>query len=625
MDHFASFASITLAAGGGGVTAFTLTLLKITVAAAVVAVVMQRLKLQLIPAYLICGAILSATGILQSADAVVDVADLAVVLLLFGIGLHLDIAALKVGLRQMITAAVLSVALATAALIPLGLLAGLSVEAATVIAMAGSLSSTAVVLRLMQERRELHRMTGRMSLAILVVQDILVVPILLLVPVLAKLADTYQGAAADVEGSGSVWWGSLVSVLGVAAIVVVGLFLMPRLLRIATTQRAGSSEVLTVLALAFAMSCAAVTTYIGLGAALGAFLGGFLLSQTAFKYQLSGQIGTLRDVAMAVFFTSVGTQLVLEPDPAFWLVVAVGFVTLLLVKACIITASCYAAGLSSRLSTVVGMTLAGAGEFGIVIVGVGFSQRMGLIDDTTMSQWIAIVFLCMLVNPFMFTLGKRLSERTPLPMTAPWVRSKSLLEPEERGEAPTDAADKPARVIVAGFGVVGRAVVDRIDRVGAYPVVIEMNVDTVDKQKRHGRKVVFGDVADPEVLESAGIREAAALVLTVPDESAVLRACRTAKKLNPNVYIVARTTYLSKGMRAMSEGASAMVVEEMVTAEAMEKIVEHRCLGIIEQRRRQAESDDDQSNEDRPRTVADPTGADDETLGVAGVLEKPHP
>jgi CPA2 family monovalent cation:H+ antiporter-2 len=622
-DAIEPMLTMVVAAGGDGVSDFTLSLVKITATAALVAVVMQRLRLQLIPAYLICGAMLSATGVMRSAESVRDVADLAVVLLLFGIGLHLDVSALKVGLRQMVSAAVLAVLLASLALWPLAITAGLSPAGAAVVAMAGSLSSTAVVLRLMQERRELHRMTGRMSLAILVVQDILVVPMLLLAPVLAKAAGTYAGAATDVEGSGSVWWGSVVSLVGVGGVIAAGLLVMPWLLRMATSQRAGSTEVMTILALAFAMSSAGVTTYIGLGPALGAFLGGFLLSQSAFKYQLSGQIGTLRDVAMAVFFTSVGTQLVLSDDPGFWVVVGVGFAALLVIKAVIIGLSCWASGLSSRLSVVVGMTLAGAGEFGIVIVGVGATERVGLIDEVTLSQWIAIVFLCMLVNPFMLTLGQKLGDRAKLPMMAPWIRSGTLLEPEERGEAPVNAEDRPPRVIVAGFGVVGRAVVDRIERVGAQAVVIEMNVDTVETQQRRGRKVVFGDASDPEVLESAGVREAAALVLAVPDEGAVLRACRVAKGLNPEVYIVARTTYLSRGMRAMSEGANAMVVEEMVTAEAMEQIVERRCLGLINESG-QGESDHAASG-GSVGSGGPARNDDDQTLGVAGVLERAEP
>lgn len=594
--------ALVLLAAGGELSAFTIELLKITIAAAMVAIIMQRLKLQLIPAYLICGVLLGATGLLSApgseqagaeaaqaageaieavkaeagSDPVSDVADLAIVLLLFGIGLHLDIASLRVGLRQMVTASLLAVVTSAAVFFPLTMLAGLRWESAAVVAMAASLSSTAVVLRLMQEQREMHRMTGRMSLAILVVQDILVVPMLLLVPILAKIAGTYSAASADAEKTGNPWMGVLWSVMGVTLIVLVGTFLMPRLLRLASARRGGSSEVLVVVALAFAMGCAAITQYIGLGQALGAFLGGFLLSRTAFKYALSGQIATIRDLAMAVFFVAIGTRLTLSHEAGFWGVVLIGFASLQLIKTVAIGLSCWASGLSARLSTVVGTTLAGAGEFGIVIMAVGASAQVGLIDAQTNAQWIAIVILCMLVNPSMLTLGRKLSGWTPLPTMAPWVRSQSLLEPEERGEAPDTGAATP-KVIVAGFGVVGRAVVDRIERDGARAVVIEMNTNTVEKQQRRGRKIVFGDVSDPEVLISAGVHDASALILTVPDDAAVLRACTVARAKNPGLFIVARTSYLSRGMRAMSEGASSIVVEEMVTAEAMEKVVAEHC------------------------------------------------
>ncbi len=566
--------TLTLAAGAGDLSATIVDLIKILAVAAAVSLLMQRLRLQIIPAYLIGGALLGLTGLMEEAAGVTAITELAIVLLLFGIGLHLDVNSLKVGLAQTIAAALLAVFGAALALWPVAATVAQSWEAALAVAMALSLSSTAVVLRLLHDARELHRMHGRMSLAILVVQDIVVIPMLLVIPLLAKSAGTIASdPGTEATGESSAFLGTALSAAGVAAIAILGRYGIPAILRFAAKSKGGSSEVMFITTLAFAIGAAGLTQILGLSAALGAFLAGFTLSNTAFKYQLSGQIGSIRDLFMAVFFTAVGTSIQLVPDAAFWTSVLVGSAAVLTIKALVIAAACWAAGLASRLSTMVGGALAPAGEFGIVILGVAASTDNALISGETLSLGIAIIFISMLVNPATLAAGHRLAEivgnRMPPP---PWMPPNKRLDEQDH-----DDANAPS-VIVAGFGVVGRAVVDRLQSLGVNAAIVEMNMTTVEKLRARGRPVLYGDIADHDVLESAGVRSARALVLTVPDESAVLRACRAAKHLNPSIFIVARTSFLSRGMRASAEGADATVVEELVTAQAMEALVEKRVI-----------------------------------------------
>lgn len=149
----------------------------------------------------------------------------------------------------------------------------------------------------------------------------------------------------------------------------------------------------------------------------------------------------------------------------------------------------------------------------------------------------------------------------------------------DTGPGPDAEANFAGRkVVVAGYGLVGRCVADRLSAGGFVVTVVEMNPNTIQRQQGLGKSVVHGDVSDPQVLDEAGIRQADALILTVPDEEASLRACEVARQMAPNIFIAARTNFLSKGLLATQAGADHVTVEEVVTAEAMQQAVMRRLL-----------------------------------------------
>lgn len=600
-------------AAGTEVSPFITNLLVIAAAAAVVAVIAARFKLQLIPAYLMTGAVIGpfALGLADDKGEIVSIGELAIVFLLFGIGLHLDLGALRVGLAKMVTASVASIFIAFGLILPFALLIADHWTGAAVIALAGALSSTAIVLRVYQDRRELSRMHGRMALAVLVIQDIAVIPFLILVPLLGSwmpsvetvsddLATSEIGTQIATESSPLAQFGGAAAV--VIAIVLAGRFVMPIVLNIGARSGGAAREILVIMALAFAMAAAVSTQLVGISPALGAFLGGFLLASTVFRHQLSGQISTLRDVALSVFFVTVGMTLDMGIVLSEILVIVSGLGLLWLIKGVAIAGACYGVGLSARLSLRSALALAGAGEFGLVIVSLAAGQY-GLLTTELVSIVTAIAVLSMLITPFLIGLGPKIPRHFPVPMVAPWVRSATLLAPEERQtlralraehqSKESSDADNPSseptpegasnaddtvnrHVIIAGYGVVGRAVADRLTSAGATVAVIEMNVETVRRQAARGRHFTYGDAADPQVLEHAGIADADAFILTIPDEQAALAAAQTARMLNSSVYIIVRTSYVSKAVGALEAGANDTVIEELVTASAMEKLMLHR-------------------------------------------------
>ncbi len=578
LTHTLAGAHLTLAASTEPLTAFTAALVAILAGAGLVALCAQRLRLPTIPAYLLTGVAVgpSALNLIAraedqhggSAGAVNDIADLAVVLLMFGIGLHLDLGALRRGIGPMLIAAGVSTFLSAALLWPIAMLLGASAPTALVLAMAGALSSTAIVLRLLQERRELHRQHGRVALAILLVQDIAVAPMLIAVPLLAPIGAHGTETNALANTSTDILSRAGTTVLALAGLVLLGRFVLPRLLNIASRCGSRSMEVLTILSLAFAMFAAGVTQVLGLSPALGAFLGGFLLSATPFRHALAGQIGTLRDVALAVFFTAVGMRLDLNTAMDHLPEIILGTTALILIKTFSIGACIWMVGSTLRVALLAALALAGGGEFAIVILGVADSAG-AVTPDVSSTATTIIVISMLLITPGM-ALARIIATKWRLAMVPPWGKRSQV-----HAHSHEDDSTNPSRhVIVAGYGLVGRAVSDRLTATGDTVTVIEMNMQTVHRQQRMGRAFVFGDVSDPAVLESAGLLVADALVLTIPDEHAVARACTTARALRPDLFIVARASYMSRGVLAKSLGASAVVVEEMVTAEAMEKIVE---------------------------------------------------
>ncbi len=602
-------APLTLAVGeGGGIVADLFWVLTV---AAVVAIAMQRLRLAVIPAYLLTGALVgpNVLGLVGSAEALEQIASLAIILLLFSIGLELHTESVKQGAATTIGAGVFSVLASIALGIPTALLFGVSLPAAVAIALAFSLSSTAVVLRAIAHRRETHTPFGRLSLAILIVQDLAVPIMLVAIAALAALASDPAAAGAaelpEAEGMSAAdfFTGGALRILGIAALIVVGRFVLPRLLHEAA--KAQTSEVTLILSIAAALAAAAVTFAMGFSYELGAFLAGFLLSSTPFRHQLAGQIGPARDLFVAIFFVTVGMYV--EPTVLmdYWWAVLLAVLAIVLIKGLAIFLSAWALGAGGAASCAAALALAQGGEFSLVILRE--AQAADLFSTTFLSGAIAVVVVSLILTPALLALARRaetIGRSLPNP---PWIR-KTLLGDGDHHHGPR------GHVIIAGFGPVGRVVAEGLSEVGERVLIIEMNPATVKTQSRLGRSAIFGDASNPDVLQSAGVQDADALILTIPDEKAILRACETARRLSPDIYIAVRASLLGRGMLARSLGADLVTVDEVATAAAMQREV---LDGLARRREGRAEpeepSDDDQSTpppapKSKARSDADQAG-----------------
>lgn len=557
--------------GVGAGSGLVLDLLIVLMTAGVVALVMSRVRLPVVPAYLIAGVLIGpdALGLASSPGSLEDLARLATVLLLFGIGLQLHFSALRVALGRYIIAGVGSGAVTTLIGWPIAMALGLPAPAALLAAMALSLSSTAVIMQHLALRRELNRSHGRLALAILVVQDLAVLGMLAAVPVIGVWAGVgVEGDTAHASFS-AFTLRSLARLGGLAGVVVATRWLLPALLAEATRGR--GTDVLLVIATAAAIGAAVVTQALGFSAELGAFLAGLTLAASPARHQISGQIGPLRDLFVAVFFTTIGMRVaptvLIDNAP----VILVGLAALLLVKSVTIGVACWAVGAGGVASTLVGLMLAGGGEFSLLLFSS--AEHIGLLTPTSFRVVVAVTVLSLMLTPLLIAGGRRWAPRVrgaPLP---PWIR-RGIARPEGEGVDGGDAAGR--LVIIGGFGPVGRSVAAGLSDAGARFGVIELNPSTVQALKREGVRAIYGDVSNAHVLETAGIHDADALVLTIPDEEGALRAAQTARRDNPGILIVARATLASRVTLAETLGADLVVVDELATASAMRDLVVER-------------------------------------------------
>ncbi len=255
-----------------------------------------------------------------------------------------------------------------------------------------------------------------------------------------------------------------------------------------------------------------------------------------------------------------------------WWVILLGVAALVVIKTVVIGGICWTVGALPANAIIVGFSLAQAGEFSLILLGESGDLGIFRAAEVVVPLAIAIVVISLILTPALNDIGRRLARNAGSIGHAPWVRS-SLFD-VKGSDAVTESG--PRHIIIAGFGPIGRRIAEVLEKAGVSYTVIELNPDTVAEQLRRHRSIVFGDVANQQVLDSAGLGHADALILTVPDEDAVLRACVIARRRSPTMFIAVRTGLLSHSHAATDIGADHVTVDEVATAEAMVRVVMDR-------------------------------------------------
>lgn len=561
-----------LASGEGEGASLAVGLLAMLATAALVATVFRKLKLESIPGFLLAGFLVGPVfGIVKSGESIQQISELATVLLMFIIGLSLELDTVRRGMVPMLIVGAVSTLASVAVATPLAIGFDRTVPQSIAIAMAFSMSSTALLIRILQQRRETKAMIGRLCLGIAISQDILSVVFLALIPPLAKWAavSASSGAAAPAANYSELLISGLRTLGAVTVLLLFGRYILPRALGL--VAKAASQELILIFSAATALGAAIAASMLKFSPELGAFLAGILLASTPYKQQLVSQLSPLKDLLLPIFFMAVGLQV----DPAAisdgWGRILLGVAALLVCKTLMISLSAWALGASTSLATLAGFYLWQGGEFSLVMLDQ--AGKTGLLPADSQGRVIAIVVVSLVIAPLLVEPAHALARWMSAIRPAPWIKGSAMRERPVNEAAAVEACDKLGLVIVAGYGPVGRDIAEKLGHGGWAVSIIDLNPKTVLKQTSLGRSIVYGDMRNPEVLEAAGVHEAEAIVLTVPDDASAIAACRVIKSMNPTMLIAVRTSFLSQAMQARENGAEIVVIEEVVTADGLSRDV----------------------------------------------------
>lgn len=531
-----------------------------------------RLRLPALVGYLLAGVILGpfTPGFVADAGIAAQLAEIGVMLLMFGVGLHFSLDDLLSVRKIALPGAVVQMAVAT--LMGMGLAMWWwewSFGAALVFGLCLSVASTVVLLRALESMGILDSFTGRIAVGWLVVEDLAMVLVLVLLPPLAGFLGG-TGSDGDLDSIWRTLGYTLLQVGGfVALMLVVGRRVFPWLLWQVT--RTGSRELFTLCVVAAAVSIAfASAALFGVSFALGAFFAGMVLRESEFSHRAAEESLPLRDAFAVLFFVSVGmlfNPAVLIERPLQVLgVVAIIIVGKSVAAAALVVAMRYPLNTALTVSA----SLAQIGEFSFILVGLGAS--LGLLPPEGQSLVLAGALISIAANPLVFKAINPLQE---------WLRKNSefarRLEQRDDplAELPTTTHEKflSRQVVLVGYGRVGRRIAEALDEQHLPYVVAEQNRDIVEKLRAQGVAAVFGDAADPAVLIQAHIARAGMLVIATPDTLNVRQMIATARALNPEIQTVVRTHSEEEASLLEKEEAGKVFLGEEELAQSMTRYV----------------------------------------------------
>lgn len=535
----------------------------------------QRLSISPIVGYLAAGVLIGphTPGFVGDLHLAHQLAEVGVILLMFGVGMHFHLRDLLAVKSVAIPGAIGQSAAAT--ILAVGVFAALDLplKSGIVLGLALAVASTVLLMRVLTDSDLLDSASGHVAVGWLLVEDVLTVIVLVLLPALGT-----QGAGSTDQSFvwSSLAW-ALVKLAALIAIVILGgSRAIPWVL--GRVARLRSRELFTLTVLVFSVAIAAGSYAIfGASMALGAFLAGMMVAQSPASHQAAADALPLRDAFAVVFFVSVGMlfdPFVIVQEPLM-LVGALGIV--LIAKPLAGMAIVIALGRSSQTALTVGLGLAQIGEFSFILSDV--ARTYGLLPETGQSVIVATAILSIGINPFLFRALHPIQDwlrRRPRLWSLLNGRAERTLR-TEGAKGRVQAAFRPeenhGRALVIGCGPVGRSVNALLRDAGVETVVVDLNIDTVADQQARGQAAIFGDASNANILEDAGIRHASHVIVTLPHSRDRAAVVATARKLKDDLRIMVRAHYLSERSDLERAGATAAVFEEAEAAVALARLV----------------------------------------------------
>ncbi len=513
----------------------------------------QKLNLPTILGYLMTGIIAGphVLAFISASHEVEVLAEIGVILLLFIIGMEFSLKSLAAIKKSVFIGGSVQVGLTIVVTALFAYWTGFTLNSAIFLGFVFSLSSTAIVLKLLQERNQMNSPHGKIALAILIFQDIIVVPMMLLTPILS-------GQGEDI------WSVLLVLLFKAIAVILVLLFgaryLIPFLLHEVAKTKSRELFILFVVVICFAVAWA--TSSIGLSLALGAFLAGLIISESDYSYQATGFIIPFREIFTSFFFVSIGMLL----DVRFLfehLFMVLGLLLLVsFFKAIIAGSAALILKYPLRTAILTGLSLFQVGEFAFILSTVGIEND--LLSETVYQYFLSVSILSMAITPFVMQYSEALSRlvsRKNLPERISSLSGNSGLSDNEQL-----IENLKDHTIIIGYGVNGRNVAHAAKFAKIPYVIVEMNADTVRQERLKGEPILFGDATNHFILEHVKVFSARVAIIAISDPLATKAVVTSIRSICPTVHVIVRTRFMHEMGEQLRLGASEVVPEEFETS-----------------------------------------------------------
>ena len=519
--------------------------------AIVVIFICSRIYIPATVGLLITGIIASphGLGLIHSVEEVEILAEIGVVLLLFTIGIEFSMENLLRVKRTVLLGGTAQVVITILVTFFIALKAGMPVTHGLFAGFLVALSSTAIVLKIFQDRAEIETPQGRTSLAILIFQDIIVVPMMIILPLMAggSSENMLNAVFGLMKGAGII-----------VLVILCARWVVPKVLFLIARVRSRELFLLSIIFICF--SVAFLTHYVGLSLALGAFLAGLIISETEFSHETLGSILPFKDIFTSIFFVSMGMLL----DVGFLfnhpLQVTIMTMSVISIKCLVVLIAVLIVGLPLRIAVLTGLSLCQVGEFSFILFMKG--ADLGLFRGEYYQLFLNVAVISMGLTPVMIYLSHQLASKVDK------IPARNRLLTGWRNNLISRIIEKKVsdHIIIIGFGLNGRNLAKTLKASGIDYIVVETNPDTVSAERKRGEPIFFGDATREGVLKGAGIFDARVLVVVIADPAATQRVVNTARKINPKIYIIARTRFMSEMETLTRMGANEVIPEEFETS-----------------------------------------------------------
>ncbi|MCJ8166320.1 cation:proton antiporter [Pontibacter sp. E15-1] len=520
--------------------------------AVVVILLFQRFRFPTILGFLATGVIAGPHGLslINATHDIEILAEVGVILLLFIIGMEFSLRSLAMIKRTVLLGGTVQV-MATIGLVwVVMLLLDFSNSESIFMGFLIALSSTAIVLKLLQDKGDINSPQGRVVLGVLIFQDIIVVPMMLVTPLMA-------GGSEDI-GTALLWMG-LKGVFVIVFVLISARYLVPMLLYAVAKTKSKELFILCVVVICFAVAW--LTSSLGLSLALGAFLAGLIISESEYSHQATSNILPFREIFTSFFFVSIGMLLdfsfLLQHFPIILLFTVLTF----LIKGTVATLAARMLQYPLRISLLVGLSIFQVGEFAFILSKTGI--EFGLLSEETYQYFLSVSLLTMAITPFIIEYYQKIAGKIGAPFTSnqepmPFTHT----HPDEHGDLPP----LDDHIIIIGFGINGRNVAKAAKHANIPYVILELNAVTVKNERKLGQPIVYGDAVHSMILTHINVLRARVVVVAISDPEATRRIIASIREISDKVHIIVRTRFVQEMEENYKIGADEVIPEEFETS-----------------------------------------------------------